>query len=96
MKLHKISTLWEFLPVCTKGYNIQDTVGYFIFTVLMIAGAILIVYKNLFWFYNNYGIFTIKIIKQSFIYWLIITPPTFYFAVNEVYNQYLKELEKEN
>ena len=96
MKLNKISTLWEFLPVCTKGYDIQNTIGYFIFTILMVFGIVIIVYKNLFWFYNNYEIFTIKIIKQLIIYWLIITPPTFYFAINEVYNQYLKELEKEN
>lgn len=95
MKLNKISTLWKFLPVCTKGYNAQDTLGYYVFVILLVFGAVLIVYKNLFWFYNNYNIFTIKMIKQLTIWWLIITPPTFYFAINEVYNKYLEELEKE-
>lgn len=95
MKLNKISTLWEFLPVCTKDYDVQDTFGYFLFLILLIAGITVIVYNNLFWLHNNFSIFTIKLIKQSFIYWLIITPPTFYISVNEIYNQYVKELNKD-
>jgi len=94
MKLNKISTLWEFLPAKPKGYNVEDTLSYILWALLYVIGLVIIMNKNASWFYNNYGIFTIKVIKQLTILWLCTAPISYYFAINECYNRYLSDTEK--
>ena len=94
MKLNKISTLWEFMPTKSHGYNIEDTLSYYVWAIIFAIGLSIIIHKNWSWFYTNYSIFTIKVVKQSLILWLSITPLVLYFSVNEIYNKYSKKSHK--
>lgn len=93
MKLHKITTLWKFIPVGPKGYDLTETFSYWLWVMIFVFGMLLIFYKNIDWFTINQGIFIIKIIKYGSILWITTAPISYYFAVNEVYNHYIEELD---